>query len=265
MRYFIFFISVFLSSCTSQKVSEPIDTATILNQLPSRYVIAQDGPPAKPILFFFQHLKPKDEPFSRYGNPEIYTVDGIRYRVLATANGYKARGRASWYGNKFHSQRTSSGEPYNMYAMTAAHKTLPLPCYVRVKNLSNGRAAIVRVNDRGPFHSTRLIDLSYAAATKLGILPQGTALVEVEALKPAGQHQLRTAHYYIQAGAFSVRKTAEKNISQIKKITGMSSFVEYYQGRYIVKIGPFVHQNKMDAIKKQLTSHGITGAFSILQ
>ncbi len=127
---------------------------------------------------------PRIEPKSRYGNPSSYTVAGQTYRVRSTSQGYKEKGRASWYGTKFHGNRTSSGESYSMYKMTAAHKTLPIPCYVRVTNTSNGRAVIVRVNARGPFVHGRIIDLSYAAATKLGILSQGTAPVLVEAVGP---------------------------------------------------------------------------------
>jgi rare lipoprotein A len=125
-----------------------------------------------------------NEPRSKYGNPESYEVFGETYRVLATARGYRERGMASWYGEEFHGKRTSSGEPYNMHAMTAAHRTLPLPSYVRVTNLRNKREVIVRVNDRGPFHDDRLIDLSFAAASELGILKNGTAEVEVAAVDP---------------------------------------------------------------------------------
>ena len=122
---------------------------------------------------------PKREPLSKYGNPSSYVVFGKRYHTLKTAAGFKERGIASWYGKKFHGRKTSSGEMYDMYKMTAAHKHLPLPTYVKVKNLENGKTITVRVNDRGPFHDNRIIDLSYAAATKLGILGKGTAPVEV--------------------------------------------------------------------------------------
>lgn len=126
---------------------------------------------------------PKAEPRSASGN-NPYAVYGVTYSPLTDPRGYRERGVASWYGRKFHSKRTSSGEPYDMYAMTAAHKTLPLPSYVRVRNLENGRSVVVRVNDRGPFLHNRLIDLSYAAAARLGILGTGTGLVEVEAVSP---------------------------------------------------------------------------------
>lgn len=127
---------------------------------------------------------PKFEPRSRYGNPDSYVVFGKRYHVRDSASGYKERGMASWYGTKFHGRRTSSGEPYDMFKITAAHKTLPVPAYVRVTNLENGRSLIVRVNDRGPFHPGRIIDLSYTAAVRLGVYAKGSARVEVEALEP---------------------------------------------------------------------------------
>ena len=127
---------------------------------------------------------PKVEPRSRGGNFTPYTVLGKTYRVMKSSKGYKERGDASWYGTKFHGRLTSNGERYDMYAMTAAHKSLPIPTYVTVKNLDNGREIIVRVNDRGPFHEGRIIDLSYAAASKIGMLKKGTARVEVEAIDP---------------------------------------------------------------------------------
>jgi rare lipoprotein A len=127
---------------------------------------------------------PRPEPRSRYGNPAHYEVMGERYFVLTSSTGYKERGRASWYGTKFNGKRTSSGEPYDMFQMTAAHKTLPLPTYVRVTRISNGRSVVVKVNDRGPFHQGRIIDLSYAAAAKLDLLKEGSAEVVVEALDP---------------------------------------------------------------------------------
>jgi rare lipoprotein A len=130
-------------------------------------------------------MVPRNEPRSRNGNPPFYDVMGKRYFVLSSSVGYVERGVASWYGPGFHKVRTSTGEPYDMYAMTAAHKTLPLPAYVRVTNLQNGRSIVVRVNDRGPFVGNRIIDLSYTAATKLDMLRNGTAMVEVRTLEPA--------------------------------------------------------------------------------
>jgi rare lipoprotein A len=125
---------------------------------------------------------PKPEPKSRYGNPPFYDVFGKRYYVLSSSADYVERGVASWYGPGFHQVRTSSGELYDMYGMTAAHRTLPLPAYVRVTNLQNGRSVVVRVNDRGPFVGNRIIDLSYTAAARLDMLRDGTAMVEVRSI-----------------------------------------------------------------------------------
>jgi rare lipoprotein A len=132
---------------------------------------------------------PRPEARSAHGNPPFYDALGHRYFVLATADGYLERGVASWYGPSFHGGNTSSGEAYDMYGMTAAHKTLPLPTYARVTNLANGRSVVVRINDRGPFVANRIIDLSYTAAAKLDMLRDGTAMVEVRALEPGGGTQ----------------------------------------------------------------------------
>ena len=141
---------------------------------------AERPPPANSV----PDMVPRAEPRSRNGNPPFYDVMGKRYFVLSSGVGYVERGVASWYGPGFHKVRTSTGEPYDMYAMTAAHKTLPLPAYVRVTNLQNGRSIVVRVNDRGPFVGNRIIDLSYTAASKLDMLRNGTAMVEVRTLEP---------------------------------------------------------------------------------
>ena len=146
--------------------------------------VADGGPSANIDISGLVEPVPRDEPRSRYGNRSPYTVLGKNYRVLDSANGFQERGLASWYGTKFNGRATSSGELYDICSFTAAHKTLPLPSYVRVTNLDNGRSLIVRVNDRGPFHSGRVMDLSYAAAVRLGVDRTGTARVELESVGP---------------------------------------------------------------------------------
>lgn len=136
---------------------------------------------------------PQAEPLSRGGNSRQYEVLGQTYRVLDKADGFRERGHASWYGKKFHGRKTANGEIYDMFKMTAAHKRLPLPSYVRVTNVSNGKSIVVRVNDRGPFHKGRIIDLSYAAAAKLGMLQHGAAMVEIETLQPGRPPQTMVA------------------------------------------------------------------------
>lgn len=142
-----------------------------------------DGAPARKLNpADIKDAVPRREPVTRAGNKSPYTVLGQTYVLLPSADGYRATGMASWYGTKFHGQSTANGDNYDLYAMTAAHKTLPIPTYVLVTNLENNRQAIVRVNDRGPFVSNRVIDLSYAAAVKLGYADKGTAFVEVAAI-----------------------------------------------------------------------------------
>lgn len=162
----------------------PSDTALPQSE---RYRQRQDNGPAAPPLDVSKIPEPvpKVEPLSRYGNKPNYSVLGKSYSVLPDPRGYVERGVASWYGNKFHGYMTSSFEPYDMYVFSAAHKTLPLPSFARVTNLDNGKSVVVRVNDRGPFHDDRLIDLSYAAAVKIGVWPKGTGRVEVRAIDPA--------------------------------------------------------------------------------
>jgi len=161
----------------------------------------RDGGPDRPMDFSeVPDAVPKHERRTRAGNPPSYVVNGRRYHLLDSPEGYIERGIASWYGTKFHGRKTSLGERYDMYAMTAAHKTLPIPSYVRVRNLRNGHEVVVRVNDRGPFHDNRIIDLSYAAASKLGIAQTGTGLVEVKTVTP-GSERRRRQNAAVQAEA----------------------------------------------------------------
>jgi len=150
-----------------------------------RHPSAHAQPPPPPPTGNMADAVPRAEPRSTHGNPPFYEVNGQRYVVLASADNYVERGVASWYGPDFHGHNTSSGERYDMYGMTAAHKTLPIPCYARITNLSNGRSVVVRINDRGPFVGNRIVDLSYSAATRLDIVRTGTAFVELRTIGPA--------------------------------------------------------------------------------
>ncbi|MFO1457461.1 MAG: septal ring lytic transglycosylase RlpA family protein, partial [Steroidobacteraceae bacterium] len=174
--------SALLGACGSvpQRPSPATPSATVPAAPPKAAAV----PPPPPDLASIPDAVPRVEPRSRYGNPASYVVFGQRYVLRPSAEGYVERGTASWYGPGFHAARTSSGEPYDMYAMTAAHKTLPIPVFARVTNLRNGRSVVVRINDRGPFVADRLIDLSYTAAWKLDMLRNGTAPVEVRVLTP---------------------------------------------------------------------------------
>jgi rare lipoprotein A len=157
------------------------------------YTVPPESVTPPPLPESVPDAMPRIEPRARSGNPPFYDVFGKRYYVLSSSVGYWERGVASWYGPGFHKVRTSTGEPYDMYAMTAAHKTLPLPAYVRVTNLLNGRSVVVRVNDRGPFVGNRIIDLSYSAAAKLDMLRNGTAMVDVRSIDPSAPPPVSTA------------------------------------------------------------------------
>jgi len=218
---------------------------------------------------------PKSEPRSRYGNPESYVVFGQRYYVMKDATGHVEQGIASWYGKQFHGRRTSSGETYDMYAMTAAHKTLPLPTYVRVTNLKNGKHVVLRVNDRGPFHENRIIDLSYTAAAKLDILAAGTGLVEVRALAARGDAappaptpipdapviSAGTGEFYIQVGAFSIRANAEALRDRLGApgdfLVSISEAVIDGATLYRVRIGPIDDVEIADSIVGSLSGLGV--------
>ncbi|HEX4648004.1 MAG TPA: septal ring lytic transglycosylase RlpA family protein [Steroidobacteraceae bacterium] len=216
---------------------------------------------------------PRPEPRSAHGNPPFYDVLGRRYFVLTSADGYVERGVASWYGPTFHGSNTSSGEPYDMFAMTAAHKTLPLPTYARVTNLRNGHSVIVRINDRGPFVANRLIDLSYTAAAKLDMLREGTTLVEVQALTPGAPDNLsRSAEapppsLYVQAGAFAEERNARNLLERLHAAGLTSAFVlSPLEGRslYRVRLGPVGSVAEFDALAARLAALGIPGAFIAL-
>jgi rare lipoprotein A len=219
---------------------------------------------------------------SKRGNPSSYIVFGKRYHVLDSANGFVQRGIASWYGTKFHGRSTSSGEVYNMHAMTAAHKTLPIPVYVEVKNLDNGRSTVVRVNDRGPFVTGRIIDLSYAAAIKLGVDGPGTANVEIRTVG-TGQAQpksvVRTiplakefeqdAPLFVQMGSFSSHVNATnlvQNLVDANESTAQISSLQTDNGIfYRVRVGPLFDIAEANAIVSRLKGKGFQTARIVVQ
>jgi rare lipoprotein A len=211
-----------------------------------------DGPGdnVPPNLASIPDAVPRAEPPHRYAN-RPYQVFGKDYVPLAASQSYREQGTASWYGKKFHGQKTSSGEVYDMYGMTAAHRTLPIPSYARVTNLANGKSVVVRINDRGPFHSERIIDLSYAAAYKLGYVTAGSARVEVESVgattaetKPqvAEAKPQEATGTYIQVGAFSVRENAEDlRARMMRELAGLSEAVQVLLvgNLWRLQVGPY--------------------------
>jgi len=240
-----------------------------LHQPPSELV---DGPPAVSIdITQIKDAVPKVEPLSRYGNHSPYIVNNKRYEVLKSAVGYQAEGIASWYGTKFHGRRTSSWELYDLNAMTAAHRSLPLPTYVRVTNLQNQREVIVRVNDRGPFHDERIIDLSYAAANKLVFVEQGTVAVRVEAIVPTTPSNNteskesaanittvetleNTESIYIQVGAFKdlARSKQLKNVLSASIQEPIHIVPNPARDMHRVRIGPVKNEQAAHSLKKLL-------------
>ncbi len=193
------------------------------------------------------------------GNPPFYDVMGERYYVLPDNDGYVEQGIASWYGREFHGRRTSNGEVYDMYALTAAHKTLPLPSTARVTNLDTGKSIVVRINDRGPFKKGRLIDLSYGAARELGFTTAGTAMVEVQVLTeerslaaaPAAAPP-RARTMYAQVGAFSQQHNAEELKRQLEKQGFGKVVIRYDAGAtstlYRVRVGPVANAAEFDVV-----------------
>ncbi|OGO93342.1 MAG: hypothetical protein A3F41_01320 [Coxiella sp. RIFCSPHIGHO2_12_FULL_44_14] len=235
----------------------------------------QDGPP--PFHVNADHIPdalPRSLPKSPYGNPNFYVVHGTRYHVLQTAHGYSKRGIASWYGTKFHGHLTSSRELYNMLGMTGASTELPIPSFVRVTNLENGKAVIVKINDRGPFSPNRIIDLSYAAAKKLGYAEKGTALVEVATVsmnhstppsKPSTPTFVSVAHraqpkLYLQLGAFRQWQRAQQLKIRAAALTKKSIIIQkiIYQRLplYRVQIGPLVGVGESDHLQSKLQKLG---------
>lgn len=258
-------IALSISACTSQSdVRDP-------DPVPSDWQALPDGPPSTPVVAKnIPPVMPRPEPLSQLGNPPFYEVDGQRYFVLPSSHGYRERGIASWYGRKFHGRRASNGETYDMYALSAAHKTLPLPSYVEVTNLENGRKIVVRVNDRGPFVKNRLIDLSYAAARKLGIFEKGTGLVEVRALSTAAGPSARAAAHsppqrlpqiFIQVGAFADPANAESLRDRLQTETMPPIRIQPFQkaGKplYRVQLGPIESIDEVDRVTEVLPSLGI--------
>ena len=238
------------------------------------------APVSPPDVSKVPNAVPRDEPRSKYGNPSSYEVFGKRYYTMDSSSGYQEQGIASWYGTKFHGRRTSSGEPYDMYAMTAAHKTLPLPTYVEVTNLDNGRTVIVKVNDRGPFHQDRLIDLSYSAATQLNIVAKGTGRVALRAITPnedatedgvvnAPAATLENTTIYLQIGAFRTISSAEKLQTSLQQSIDDEVIITQQQAEagmvYRVRVGPVVSADYADSLASRLDGLGFNNTYIVVE
>ncbi|HWU69541.1 MAG TPA: septal ring lytic transglycosylase RlpA family protein [Stenotrophobium sp.] len=223
----------------------------------SRYSMAQDVAPSRNEIpanvADTPDAVPVPLPRSASGNPQTYQVLGKTYEVLDDAHGFHQRGYASWYGKKFHGHKTASGERYDMFAMTAAHKRLPLPTFVRVTDLDNGKAVIVKVNDRGPFHSSRIIDLSYAAAAKLGMLAKGTAHVQIDAIVPVEDQPV------VEPAAPAVA-TASMSATPVAAKPGKATDPDprtLISGGYL-QVAAYLDPLNATALQEQLQSQGVS-------
>ena len=210
---------------------------------------------------------PKKEPLNKFSN-RPYKVFGKTYYPMTSLKPYTATGYATWYGKKYHGNKTSIGEVYDMYKMTAAHKTLPLPCYVKVTNLKNDKTVIVRVNDRGPFVKDRIIDLSYAAANRLEIIEKGSELVKVELIDLDEKVKVSKINkqIYIQAGLFSDEKNANNLINKIKKLgTVKNKNIKKIKNedQFQVLIGPFKNNQKAKIKKDELSENFFINGFNV--
>tara|TARA_Y100001960_G_scaffold142080_1_gene150344 strand:+ start:622 stop:1500 length:879 start_codon:yes stop_codon:yes gene_type:complete len=237
---------VLMNGCTSSPDSQS-----------GRYDINDDIAPDVPISV--EHLEdahPKYEPYSLGGNSD-YTLRGEDYKIVRDSKGFTEKGKASWYGKKFHGHLTSNGEVYDMYSMSAAHKTLPIPSYVKVTNTDNNKSTIVRVNDRGPFHEGRIIDLSYAAAYKLDVIRTGTANVEIEVITvdiPTDENKKAALpQYIIQVATSQHQDRSEELASELSKELSVKTFLQPVDDKYRLMLGPFhdyaLTQEKLEQVK----------------
>lgn len=288
-------MSAILVGCSSTGGYVPGEGGSVSNGDPlvtgkplpgSRYSMRKDAAPVEDVdVRTIPNAVPKYEPYSRGGNKSPYKVWGKTYHILDTHEGYKETGYASWYGRKFHGHKTSNGEIYDMYGMTAAHKSLPIPSYVKVTNIENGREVIVRVNDRGPFHSDRIVDLSYAAAKKLGYKDKGTAKVRLEAISVSQRRTYAVpsspvennivtkplkptvtgGKFFVQVGAFDEKVRADNFLKDVRSRLGMS--VSLHKdgfgmfSRHKVFVGPFRDRSEAEKHLETIKRQGFFGSF----
>lgn len=294
--YQVAFSVLLLAGCaTTQETAQqvPGDALPKAKPQPSgeRYHMNSDAYPEEPPdVSQVPDAVPRVEPRSRGGNKSSYEVWGKTYQVLDDASGYQRNGKASWYGKKFHGYATSNGEIYDMYKMSAAHRSLPLPTYARVTNRDNGKSVILRVNDRGPFHSEREIDLSYAAAARLGILDAGTGRVKVEAIdpnrwqsggraepvapqsqkqpQPQPQYQAQRASaagstVYIQVAALDSADSAYALEARLDELLDHPVRIEDKAGLYRVQVGPVSRSGEAHNVRRKLQRAGLEETFVV--
>jgi len=277
-------LCLLLAACSGNKQKPATSKNEPYNPNDGRYSHDKDYGPDKDVdLSHIPDAVPRYETRTIAGNKNPYTVLGKTYHLIEDDSAYRERGNASWYGNKFNGYNTSNGERYDMYAMTGAHKTLPIPSYVRVTNLDNGKSVVVRINDRGPFHQGRIIDLSYAAAQRIGIHKTGTGRVEVEIAlpgdaapiprradsKPVNNHEpALPAGTYLQVGAFSQKESAQQFSASIgTKLTYPVQVSSAIQPKTVhrVRVGPFKDVKSLQDARDQLARINIFQAYIVYQ
>ncbi|MCW4151089.1 septal ring lytic transglycosylase RlpA family protein [Halomonas sp. 18H] len=292
-RWSVVCVGLLLAGCASDggQQSPPAEQegqAAAEGTAGGRYAMSSDAYPEQPPdVSQVPDAVPRPEPKSRAGNKSRYEVWGKTYRVLSDASGYERTGTASWYGKKFHGYATSNGEIYDMYKMSAAHRHLPLPTFARVTNLDNGRSVIVRVNDRGPFHSEREIDLSYAAASRLDMVDHGTGRVRVEAIDPQAWQARQSggagaeaeavsasstttsstaaagAPVYLQVAALGSADSARALKTRLEGSLSRSVRVASAEDLYRVQVGPLQHTDQVSAVRGQLSRVGFDQTFIV--
>jgi rare lipoprotein A len=259
-----------LAGCATDPDIDPVETPAEAPVAESRPPLKDGVPPYRGDILQIPDALPRPEPLTATGNKTPYEVLGKTYRLQPMAPGQRTRGMGSWYGTKFHGQKTSLGEDYDVYAMTAAHKTLPIPCYLRITNLENGKRIVVRVNDRGPFHSDRVIDLSYGAAYRLGYADKGTAMLELEMLDPmapewvarratAGESQLAgqppVRQTWVLAGAFRSLDSARSLQQTLSAQFGAEEVaVHSAAGWHRVRVGPLITTAALEQARRALAA-----------
>lgn len=268
----------FLAACSSTAI------APVKNENSGRYSISQDRAPTRNVdIGAVPEVIPVPISRTRAGNRSPYTVLGKSYTVMPTEAGYSERGVASWYGEKFHGHKTSNGEVFDMYLASAAHKSLPIPSFLKVTNLDNNRSIVVRVNDRGPFHGDRVIDLSYAAAVKLGYSDMGTARVQLDAIVANGDHasgrqsnsgQVLSSSSgsasYLQVGAFSSRASAEAMSAELRGLTDRPVFIRSVDTvnngvMHRVRIGPLPNASEIGRLSQRVVAANLGNPYTVTE
>lgn len=283
----IFTVSLLLLALVSCG-STPAPAPTPENPNAGRYSISQDRAPTRIVdINSIPEVVPEPIQRTRAGNRSPYTVLGKSYTVLPTEEGYSERGVASWYGEKFHGHKTSNGEVFDMYQVSAAHKSLPIPSFLRVTNLDNNRSIIVRVNDRGPFHGDRIVDLSYAAAIKLGYADRGTARVQLESIVVDGPaidrgrvaassdraETLRispSGNKFLQVGAFSELSAAQDVSNRVEAMTNLPVFIRSVNTSnnrvlHRVRVGPIADSGQLQRISQSVVAANLGSPYTVTE